>query len=79
MVEGVRVRIVDVLEGRAEPETLGPYWRHDIALPLYELACQILRMPHAQRREEINKRAASIVPHIEEEVKRIHAIRSARK
>lgn len=42
-------RIVGVLEGKAEPETLGPYWQHDLAMPVYHMACKLLDMPKEQR------------------------------
>lgn len=42
-------RIKAALAGEIEPETLGPYWQHDLAMPVYQMACKLLDMPKEQR------------------------------
>ncbi len=42
-------RIKAALAGEIEPETLGPYWQHDLAMPVYHIACKLMDMPKGQR------------------------------
>lgn len=67
--------IADVLDGKAEPEQLGPSWPHDLAMPIYEKACQVLDMPREKRRAEIEAQPKRISDLLALEVKRLYLLR----
>ncbi|MNQ24560.1 hypothetical protein D3C85_377560 [compost metagenome] len=64
-----------VLNGEAEPESLGPPWQADIGLPIYQKACQILDMPKEKRSKEIDRHAPRIAELIRAEMIRLHRLR----
>ena len=64
--------ISSVLAGEDPPEALGPSWRHDLAMPIYERARAILAMPKAERRAEIEKHAPAIKSLVASEVTRLY-------
>lgn len=68
-----------VLSGRREPEALGPSWRHDLAMPIYERSCQILSMPRERRRKEIESHPDEIHKLLADEVKRLYRLRKYRR
>lgn len=49
----IRDSIVDALEGRIPPEELGPHWRHDLAMPIYQTACKLLACKRDYERKVI--------------------------
>lgn len=53
-------KIKAALAGEIEPEALGPYWQHDLAMPVYKMACKLLDMPKEQR----GKVTATLPPRI---------------
>lgn len=67
-----------VLNGEAEPETLGPSRPHDLAMPVYLKARSILKMPKEERSKEIDRHAERIAELIRAEMIRLHKL-SAKK
>ncbi len=57
----IRDSIVDALEGRIPPEELGPHWRHDLAMPIYQTACKLLETESDEKRKRL---AARLPPRI---------------
>lgn len=51
-------RIKSALAGEIEPDELGPHWRHDLAMPIYQTACKLLETESDEKR----KRLASRLP-----------------
>jgi len=69
-------RIKSALAGEIEPEDLGPHWRHDLAMPIYQTACKLLACKRDYERKLIT---AQMPPRIlemcREEGKRLLAYR----
>ena len=57
----IRDRIVDALEGLIQPEDIGPHWRHDLAMPIYQTACKLLDTDSDEKRKRL---AARLPPRI---------------
>ncbi len=49
-------RIKAALAGEIEPETLGPYWQHDLAMPVYHMACKLLETESDTERKRLAAR-----------------------
>ena len=67
--------ISSVLAGEAAPESLGPSWKADLAMPIYEEANRILAMPKDERRAEIDRHPTAIAAMVALEAKRLYAMR----
>lgn len=71
----IRDRIVDALEGRIPPEDLGPHWRHDLAMPIYQTACKLLECREYERKVITAQMPPRILEMCREEGKRLLAYR----
>ena len=67
--------IIDVLEGRAQPEALGPSWAADLGMPIHKKACAILDMPKDVRRATIENHPPAVAKLLAAEVKRLYTSR----
>lgn len=63
--------IKSVIAGQAPPETLGPYWRFDIALPVYVMTCRLLDTPQERRAAITATMPPRILELCREEAKRL--------
>lgn len=68
-----------VLSGHEPPSALGPSWRHDLSMPIYERAGKILAMAKDDRRAEIESHPAEIQELLADEVKRLYRLRKYRR
>lgn len=68
-------QIKSVLNGECDPESLGPYWRFDLALPIYKTACKLLDMPKDQRQQLTDHIPPRILDLCRAEAKRLLALR----
>ncbi len=68
-------RIKAALAGEIEPETLGPYWQHDLAMPVYKMACKLLDMPKEQRARVTATMPPRILELCRAEAKRLSTLR----
>jgi hypothetical protein len=67
--------IMAVLNGDEKPEALGPSWRADLMMPIYEEARRILELPKGQRRAQIERHPPEISRLVADEVTRLYRIK----
>lgn len=69
-------RIKSALAGEIEPEELGPHWRHDLAMPIYQTACKLLACKREYERKLITAQMPPMILEMcREEGKRLLAYR----
>lgn len=68
-------RIKSALAGEIEPEELGPHWRHDLAMPIYQAACKLLECRDYERKVITAQMPPKILELCREEGKRLLAYR----
>lgn len=72
-------RIMDVLNGKAEPESLGPTWRHTMSWHSYKEAERILAIKFVWRKDELAKLSPRFRELVEAEMIRLHRLRNLGK
>jgi hypothetical protein len=70
--------IGDVLAGKASHDVLGPSWRADLSMPIYEKACKILAMPLELRRAAIEGHCDLVAGLLKAEVTRLNKLYKGR-